>query len=261
MAKQSVRKKDATASKTGNPFTSLFTTLAEIEENLGLYDSAIGMYSAALGQNPRAAHVLSRRALLFLFKGDDAKAHKDIQAAVSANPSDAQTLRVRGIVSLCNGQFEKAASDLRAAQDSGLWDGPTALLLAAASVAAEKTEDLPERMQKSLDAIGDPDKWPAPLINYCLGSLSYENLTTYAGSGVSNKMTELRFYLGLLKINAKNIRESKSELEWSLENGHKNLIIAVVAPRLLNWLNTRDQDRLLERERRADEQSNLSWYD
>lgn len=248
-------------SKTGNPFTSLFTTLAEIEENLGLYDSALSMYSAALNQNPRSAQILSRRARLFLLKGDDAKAQKDIQAAISAHPADAGTLQIRGIISLCNGQFEKAASDLRAAQDNGLWDGTTALLLAAAAVADGKTEDLAERMRKSLDNISDPDRWPAPLLSYCLGSLSYENLTTYAGAGASNKMTELRFYLGLLKINAKNPKESKSELEWSLQNGRKNPTIAMITPRLLNWLNNRDQNRLLERERRADEQGNLSWYD
>jgi len=162
----------------------------------GDYDRALQDYDAVIRLRPHSAEAFHYRGIVYAIKGEHERALQDYDRAIRLNPNLWSAYHSRGLARFNLGQFNDARDDFSTAMHNSnfsytaIW-----LYLATARAGQRNTAELTKNAAEL-----DPAKWPGPVIQFYLGTISADQLFQAANNADSKKQNEqyceAYFYLG-----------------------------------------------------------------
>ena len=188
-------------------------TAANLLDQAGKIDQALGIYNTILKNNPNSVGALIGRATVSLLDLEDDKAMKDLHKACALARQDRSALRMRGLAHLIAGNFEAANKDFQKQFESGDWDS-LVVLFAFALLYKKSGKELARSFLSeaiSKDKIKNKE-WPYPNLQLIKGDIT---MTTLMGLAFSkSKQLEVRAYSGFWKVFSDNPPEAKADLQF-----------------------------------------------
>lgn len=179
---------------------------------IGDWDRAAADHQQALVLNPRSSGAHDELAALAnLQQNFDAAIHHSSQA-VKLAPRSASPYLTRGLAHFNRGSFAEAETDLRYAVN--IANDPYALLfwfLASLKSGRNAVEELASRARQL-----DDERWPFPVIAFCLGKIDDGSLRTAAPS--ADDRAEAEFYIGEWHLHAGRRTEAIAALQIAAES-------------------------------------------
>ncbi|UWU66728.1 lipopolysaccharide assembly protein LapB [Bradyrhizobium sp. NC92] len=172
---------------------------ADIYLARGQTDLSLSDFDRAVQLNPKDPRPYVGRARVFQVQGDLGKALSDLDLAIEINPNNPSFHRLRGAVHFQSGHLTEALADLRRSNELDRKDAYTQLWF-----------DLAQRKSGSGSELGeaakliDPSRWPAPIVRFFLGEITFEALLKFAQDDSTRKtreqVCEANFYAGELAL-------------------------------------------------------------
>lgn len=167
---------------------------------------ARGQVDLALADFDRAVELSSKdprpyigRARVFQVRGDLGKALSNLDLAIEINPGTPAIHRLRGALHFQSGHLPEALADLRRSSELDRKDAYTHLWLDLVQRKSGSGRELSDAA-KLIDA----SRWPAPIVRFFLGEISFEALLKSAQDISAQKtreqLCEANFYAGELGL-------------------------------------------------------------
>jgi lipoprotein NlpI len=165
--------------------------------NKGDFERALADYDQATLLAPGEPRLYVDRGQVYLATNDPNRAIQDFDRAVALKPDLAAALEYRGKANFLLGNVAQAAADLQ----RGLrFDSTNASMVLWLHIARQqlKQDDAGDFMLQAAHV--DTTRWPAPVVQYYLGSLSADELraaaTDTSARGAKGEACVVAFYLG-----------------------------------------------------------------
>lgn len=192
------------------PLDSIFLALANMYEQMGKVDNALGVYNNILKRNPKCVTALVGRGVISLLNFQDEKAFKDLHKACALAPRDKNALRARGLFHMITANFETAQKDFQKSFDSGDWDSLTVLFSYSTKLKTNGPDDASAFLADAVTNQIKIKEWPFPIVQFLKGDIQMTTLMDLAFT--KPKQLETRAYLGFEKVFTNNPTEGKPDL-------------------------------------------------
>ncbi|WP_235885069.1 tetratricopeptide repeat protein [Bradyrhizobium frederickii] len=165
----------------------------------GQIDLALADFDRAVERSSKDPRPYIGRARVFQVRGDLGKALSNLDLAIEINPNNPAIHRLRGVVHFQSGHLTEALADLRRSNELDRKDAYTQLWFDLAQRKSGSGSELSEAAK-----LIDPSRWPAPIVRFFLGEISFEALLKSAQDNSTQKtreqVCEANFYAGELAL-------------------------------------------------------------
>ncbi|MGT2501375.1 tetratricopeptide repeat protein [Bradyrhizobium guangxiense] len=172
---------------------------ADIYLALGKTELALVDFDHAVQLGPKDPRPYLGRARVFQARGDLAKALSNLDQAIEMNPNGSVLHRFRGTLHFQSGHLTEAFADLNRSNELDRKDAYTQLWLHLARRRSGDGSDLNEAAK-----LIDPSRWPAPIVRFFLGEMTFEDLLKAAQDNsvrrTKEQICEANFYAGELAM-------------------------------------------------------------
>ncbi|HEX7980347.1 MAG TPA: tetratricopeptide repeat protein [Gemmatimonadaceae bacterium] len=190
----------------------------------GDFERALADYDQATLLAPADARLYVDRGQVYLATNDHARAIQDFDRAVGMKPDLAVAFEYRGKTNFLLGNLAQAAADL---QRELSFDSTNASVVLWLHVARQRLKQDDAGDFEAQAARVDSTRWPAPVIQYFLGSLTLEALRAAAAdttaAGAKDEGCTVGFYLGEEAIVHGRHDDARTLLEETRANCPKEL--------------------------------------
>ncbi|TQF37779.1 hypothetical protein UNPF46_18905 [Bradyrhizobium sp. UNPF46] len=174
---------------------------ADIYLARGQIDLALADFDRAVQLTPKDPRPYVGRARAFQVRGDLEKALSNLDMAIEINSNNPGFHRLRGAIHFQSGHLTEALADLRRSNELDRKDAYTQLWFDLAQRKSGSGSELGEGVK-----LLDPSRWPAPILSFFLGEISFEALLASAQDNSVQKtrerLCEANFYAGELEQGA-----------------------------------------------------------
>jgi lipoprotein NlpI len=200
-------------------FQAAYTNRGALHISNGDTDKAIADFDAAIRLNPSDVLALGNRAFAFGSKREYGRAVADLNEAIRLDPFNASIYFKRGLIRLYSGDADAAAQDFATSVRLRPSDGYGVIWLHLARVRAH-LDDRRELAQNATNI--DGAKWPGPLVDLLLGSLSRDAVSTSAFSGSNGtagrkRACDIEFYLATFDLEQGEQNEAQRHLRTAAD--------------------------------------------
>jgi lipoprotein NlpI len=165
----------------------------------GDLDRAIADYDEAIRLNPKDKNAFIYRSVAYRAMGNLDRAIADCDRIVQLDPENAYAYRARAMVYWQSGSFSKSLTDL----DQAIRLDPKSAYSVLWRELVAKRSDQPSQLAEAATQL-DMTKWPAPIINLFLGTMTPEQVLRAADDSDAKKrkgqVCEANFYTAELAL-------------------------------------------------------------
>jgi len=209
----------AAAIRTRPDFQAAYTNRGALHMAAGEVDKAITDFDTAIRLNPNDALAFGNRAFAYGSKRDYGRAVADLNEAVRVDPFNPSMYFKRGLIRFYSGDADGAAQDFATAVRLQPSDGYAVIWLHLARVRAR--EDDRRELTRNAANI-DRAKWPAPLVELHLGSLSHDAVRGAASSASNGtaghkRACDVEFYLATFDLEQGEEGEAQQHLRTAAD--------------------------------------------
>jgi lipoprotein NlpI len=182
-------------------------------------DAAIADFEMGIRLDPRDVTAFGNRAYAYGLKKEYERAIADLNEALRLDPYSAAIYFKRGLARFYSGQNDAAIQDFRAAVRLQPTDAYGVIWLHLAQVRARQ-DDAQELTQTAAHV--DRAKWPGPVVDLHLGSVSHDtvsnsSLVSADGKAQSNRACDIQFYLATFDLEEGKRPEAEQHLRAAVE--------------------------------------------
>lgn len=172
---------------------------ADIYLARGQTDLALADFDRAVQLSPKDPRPYVGRARVFQVRGDLEKALSNLDLAIEINPNNPGFHRLRGAIHFQSGHLTEALADLGRSNELNRKDAYTQLWFHLAQRKSGSGSELSEAAK-----LIDPSRWPAPIVRFFMGEMTFEALLESAQDNSMRKtreqVCEANFYAGELAL-------------------------------------------------------------
>ncbi|OAF06185.1 hypothetical protein AYJ54_21170 [Bradyrhizobium centrolobii] len=189
----------------------------------GDIDHAIDDYDEAIRINAKDKDAFDYRASAYNAKGDFARAIVDSDRAIQLDPEDARAYRSRAIAHFQSGSLAKALADIDRSTSLDPKDAYAALWREIVS----KRSGTPGELDEAAKLL-DTSRWPAPIVRFFLGEMTFEALRKSAQDDSARKtkgqVCEANFYSAELALQRGSKEDALRLLELAAADCPKTFV-------------------------------------
>jgi tetratricopeptide (TPR) repeat protein len=200
-------------------FQAAYINRGAIHVARGDSDKAIVDFDVAIRLNPRDALAFGNRAYAYFSRKEYDRAVADLNEAIRFDPYSAPMYFKRGLARLYAGPIDPAIQDFATAVRLQPTDAYAVIWLHVARGRAHQ-DSMPELVQNATRL--DGTKWPAPLVDLHLGSMSHDVVSGSAGATGNSEMQrnqacDVQFYLATFDLEQGKRDEADQHLHAAVD--------------------------------------------